>query len=90
MFYERQHIAFIDCNVDDTITVERNIYGAWCIRATTDDGLVSEQQYYYYTLRCAVEHYAELNDLRLPNSWADGIDGDLLDGCEDCDEVEAE
>jgi len=89
MFYERQHIAFIDCNVDDIITVERNIYGALCIRATTDEGIVSER-YYWYPLRYAVEHYAELNDLRLPNSWADGIDDELLDGCEDYDEEEAE
>ena len=90
MFYERQHVARIGCNNDDHITVERNIYGAWCIYAMTDDGLCSEEQYYYYTLRFAVEHYAELNDLRLPNSWADGIDGDLLDGCDDCDEEEGD
>lgn len=90
MFYERRHIARIDCNIDDHITVERNIYGAWCIHAMTDDGLCSEEQYYYYTLRFAVEHYAELHGLRLPDTWADGIDSELLDGCEDCDEVEAE
>lgn len=88
MFYERQHIAFIDCNVDDIITVERNIYGAWCIRAT--EGRASEQQYYYYTLREAVELYADLYFLKLSDSWADGIDDDLLDGCEDYDEEEAE